>query len=513
LMEMDVRSKSAEQNDDSEKQEYEVEEILDDTGSRRTGSKQYLVKWVGYGPEHNSWVHMSDMVHCAERVQAYELKKVGVYMVHDCPWDGQQGQGVFGVGTPDGDTSVTLDLNGQESPQELLQLICSKAGVRQQDIVLAWASPPCETYSRANWSNLSRGFNYRRLEPGYPPVKGEKGQKAAQHDKLTQRIKEVLELVGCYVMENPQGGMEKMLYMSNWEDKKKIVDLCAFAWPFRKTTNLWVHGFKWNPQGTTGTGRCEEKCGQGATDPLTRRFRHYMALAVDPQRGPRGAGSTSKTCGIPNMLITEILQALKETKQLEGKVVIDLCAGFQSIRKAVLAAGARYVAVDSMGKREVKEAKPRRAAVALRWGNRVLAVLHKLRDGSKAWTIPGGRMEQSDESLHAAGVRELREEVGIGQEVWEGLVGLGPTVDALPNTTYYAYHLNSCVPKVTLEEHFQKRQNAEKLKIVEWGWVDIAQERKDGCVWRKEDGELLKRWREEAQGKRQPWRQADKRTR
>ena len=49
-------------------------------------------------------------------------------------------------------------------------------------------------------------------------------------------------------------------------------------------------------------------------------------------------------------------------------------------------------------------------------GNRVLAVLHKLRDGSKAWTIqchvPGGKMEQSDESLHAAGVRELKEEVG-----------------------------------------------------------------------------------------------------
>ena len=122
---------------------------------------------------------------------------------------------MFRVGTPDGDTTVTLDLNKQESPQELMQKICSKAGVRQQDIVLAciWASPPChsETYSRANWSNLSRGFNYRRLEPGYPPVKGERGQKAAQHDKLTQCIKEVLELVGCYIMENPQGGKEKML--------------------------------------------------------------------------------------------------------------------------------------------------------------------------------------------------------------------------------------------------------------------------------------------------------------
>ena len=97
--------------------------------------------------------------------------------------------------------------------------------------------------------------------------------------------------------------------------------------------------------------------------------------------------------------------------------MIDLCAGFQSIREAVLAAGATYVAVDSMGKREAKLVKPRRAAVALRWGNRVLAVLHKLQDGSKVWTIPGGKMEDSDESLHAAGVRELKEEVGIGQEV------------------------------------------------------------------------------------------------
>ena len=91
-------------------------------------------------------------------------------------------------------------------------------------IVLAWASPPCETYSRANWSNLSRGFNYRKLEPGFPPVEGERGRKAAQHDRLTQPIKEVLDLVGCYVMENQQGGMEKMLYMANWEDKKKIIN-------------------------------------------------------------------------------------------------------------------------------------------------------------------------------------------------------------------------------------------------------------------------------------------------
>ena len=85
--------------------------------------------------------------------------------------------------------------------------------------------------NRDNWSNLSRGFNHRKLEPDFPPVEGERGKKAAQHDRLTWRIKEVLELIGCYVMENPQGGMERMLYMADWEDKQKIIDqiLCAFV--------------------------------------------------------------------------------------------------------------------------------------------------------------------------------------------------------------------------------------------------------------------------------------------
>ena len=403
---------------------------------------------------------------------------------------------------------MTLDLNGTESPAELLRLICTEAGVKQEDVVLAWASPPCETYSRATWSNLSRGFNHRMLAPGFPPVDGEKGAKAESHDRLTQRVMEVLKLVGCFVMENPHGGMEKMWYLADWKDKQKVLDLCAFIWPFKKTANLWVGGFNWEPKGTTGTGRCEGRCGQGALDPLTKRFRHFMALAVDPQRGPRGEGATKMTCGIPHRLIMEILAAFKEQRQLKGKIVLDLCAGFQSIRKAVLEAGAGYVAVDAMGKREVKDARPRRAAIALRHIGRVLAVLHKLKDGSKVWTIPGGKMEESDESLHAAGVRELKEEVGIGQEVWGSLVGLGPTVDALPNTTYYAYRLNSRVPKVILEEHFQKRQAGERRAIAAWAWVDITSSRVAGCGWRREDAMLLERWRQEKGGERAIQRRA-----
>ena len=140
-----------------------------------------------------------------------------------------------------------------------------------------------------------------------------------------------------------------MWFMSDWEDKQKIVELCAYAWPFKKSTNLWVEGFEFNPQGNTGSGRCEQKCGQGAVDNDTNRFKHYMALAVDPNRGPRGKGSQQMTCGMPKQLIVEILNAIKQTAQVSGKVVLDLCAGFQSLREAVVEAGARYVAVDIQG--------------------------------------------------------------------------------------------------------------------------------------------------------------------
>ena len=92
---------------------------------------------------------------------------------------------------------------------------------------------------------------------------------------------------------------------------------------------------------------------KGTVDPLTRRFRHYMALAVDPQRGPSGPQARCMTCGILDALITEILAAMAKTQQLRGKVVLDLCAGFQSIREAVnqIKAGATYVAVDLEGNR------------------------------------------------------------------------------------------------------------------------------------------------------------------
>ena len=88
---------------------------------------------------------------------------------------------------------------------------------------------------------MTRGHNHRKKD--MTPEHSEKGKKA-RHDRLVQGIKQVLQKVNKYVMENPAGGLEKMWFMSDWQDKKKIIDLCSFAWPFKKTTNRWVEGFE-----------------------------------------------------------------------------------------------------------------------------------------------------------------------------------------------------------------------------------------------------------------------------
>ena len=79
-------------------------------------------------------------MHCADKMQDYELRQVGVHAVHDCEWDGSAGVGVFAVHSV-GDNgraiALTMDLNGTETPAQLLQQICKEAKIKQEDIVLA----------------------------------------------------------------------------------------------------------------------------------------------------------------------------------------------------------------------------------------------------------------------------------------------------------------------------------------------------------------------------------------
>ena len=57
-----------------EEYEYEVECIIDKRIKQAGRHKvtQYLIKWTGYGHEHNSWEPAANLTHCNKMLQAYE---------------------------------------------------------------------------------------------------------------------------------------------------------------------------------------------------------------------------------------------------------------------------------------------------------------------------------------------------------------------------------------------------------------------------------------------------------
>ena len=107
------------------------------------------------------------------------------------------------------------------------------------------------------------------------------------------------------------------------------------------------------------------------------------------------------TCGIPERLIIEILTAINEVESIEDKVVLDLCAGFQSPREQVIKMGANYVAVDVMimGTSKVKAEEAKEVAVVLRQGDKYLSILRDDLQGGLQWSLPSGQHRKSDKSL------------------------------------------------------------------------------------------------------------------
>ena len=53
--------------------EFEVDRILDhrDRPLRKGQAHQYLVKWLGYGPEHNTWEPEQNLQNCQQSLRMY----------------------------------------------------------------------------------------------------------------------------------------------------------------------------------------------------------------------------------------------------------------------------------------------------------------------------------------------------------------------------------------------------------------------------------------------------------
>ena len=62
---------------DDDTVEYEVEKILDHrqkkirTAKKAVNKTEYLIRWAGYGPEHDSWEPEENLTNCKEKLNEY----------------------------------------------------------------------------------------------------------------------------------------------------------------------------------------------------------------------------------------------------------------------------------------------------------------------------------------------------------------------------------------------------------------------------------------------------------
>ena len=344
------------ESDNDEEEDYDVEEIVGERGNIKKGTKQYLIKYVGYDDTY--WTDLNKMYGCDKLIAAWHQRsKKKVSGSAAALVDESAAASVF----------IKTDLMKLKA-KELLERVCAVACCELEDVAYVHASVPCETCSIADATNQGKKppCNFRDHTVGTrPPRAGDQNdkyrQKALAHDRLVQHVLEAIRLAKekggkfAFGIENPVGSLRRRGFMdvSKWAPvmaaKLVRVDYCAYGADWMKPTNWWTSLMGWLPRGLTGNGLCGRKCAAGAwksNKSGVRVYYHKVGLARDPKIGIRGKGSRRKLNSIPEVLHSEIMDEVVRCKKPQQHVVIDLCAGYGSLKDVAEQKGFKYIAVD-----------------------------------------------------------------------------------------------------------------------------------------------------------------------
>ena len=232
---------------------------------------------------------------------------------------------------------LCLDFLDYELPRrEVVRAIATKLGLDLLCLVHVHASSPCDTNSRADASNRTRGCGYRDWHtPHCDPLHLDHTSRyhrslAITHDKLERKLFESLTIEGelcqfCFGVENPVGAMGRKKHVQRLISSKKIsrvtVDHCNYTpagtLSYGKPTDYFVN-FEWRARGQSGDGRCGKTgdrtgvtCSHGYLNTETNRWKHQHTIAQESTAEISGPGlhRRSQKNHLPFDECTEMLQA------------------------------------------------------------------------------------------------------------------------------------------------------------------------------------------------------------
>jgi len=350
---------------------WSVEQIMSEKSTRISGGGRqtlYLIKWGGVdedgSPYKCSWEPAVNL-ECPEKIKRWQelhhaerskllkqARSIGVQAAI------RLDALVAHVAQLNDDCRLlTKDLS-QCKKRQVIREVCEELGISLSQVLIVWASPPCETYTCLDWTNIWRGCNHRNHDDPLKPPRDDDSKYAAKarlHDGMVTNLTE--SFIGDHkdgagyaaALETPLGNLRKRPFMNTaaWNQlmDMHVVDYCAFGAPFRKRENVWVTGMDWNPKGSTGDGRCHDRCGQQSVrpdNPVSGSSSNRPVHKEQVQGQP-----AFKKSAVPQLLLKEVLlAALARNNDPDRVYVLDLFSGSGSMRRAAEALGLKYVGVD-----------------------------------------------------------------------------------------------------------------------------------------------------------------------
>ncbi len=151
-----------------------------------------------------------------------------------------------------GEGNLTLDLSSKDALHNLIKLI----GKWKPDFI--WASPPCESFSRAtsikggtlgfeveneeiklrkNWDAIThKSYAHLRNDPGFRKKHRQKAKQALA--MLFNALSIVKHYNVPYIIEQPASAISKYILKPNHESN--LSHYCAFGYPYQKATVLYA---------------------------------------------------------------------------------------------------------------------------------------------------------------------------------------------------------------------------------------------------------------------------------
>jgi hypothetical protein len=370
------------------KKKHQVAEIMDEKGRLQGGEQhQYLIRWEGQRADGGEWQctwEPATNLDCHKLLMEWEMcsaqergrRRNRARVITAAAATAMPVAAISHRVRP-----VKLDLVRAAKVQEetgitVVQQICGILNIDINEIMLVWASPPCESYTWLGFTNESRGNHFRnhQSEEKGPRVPEschskedhEKRMIAQDHDTLTEGITlsmlqdNTQSRVYHYALENPRGMLQNRPFMSSaeWlrETAKLLQHWCNWGGQFHKPSHIWTSLIDWCPGGKSGTGKCDQTCSAGRWEWDKERkwgmkYTHDCHIGgPSEKKGVQEGSQKQQRWKVPGDFLDELLQEVKkeveEGDRSRKRYVIDLCAGGGSLGPIALNHGCIYVPVD-----------------------------------------------------------------------------------------------------------------------------------------------------------------------